>query len=62
MNSYLIRVHYDAEVMGNFDVVEVTAPSFMVAINKALRKLSPIQKQYMHSMEAFIRCTSTQPE
>jgi DNA-binding protein YbaB len=62
MNHYLIRVHFDEESYDNFDVIDVEADSFMEAINKAVRKLSPTQKQYMYSMQAFIRCESYMSE
>lgn len=62
MNNYLVRVLYDNDLPGNYDDVEVSADSFMSALNKALLKLSPIQKQYMHSMQVYVSCDALLPE
>lgn len=62
MNNYLVRVFYDNDLPCNYDDVEVSADSFMSALNKALLKLSPIQKQYMHSMQVYVACDAWMPE
>jgi len=62
MNKYLVRVLYDNDLPDNYDVVEVRANSFMSAINKALLELSPIQKQYMHSMQVYGSCDAWMPD
>lgn len=62
MKRYLVRIFYDNDLPDNYDFVVVNADSFMSAINKALLELSPIQKQYMHSMQVYVSCDAWMPE